>query len=125
MTGTTRTTEKTDNWDYRDDRDNWCDRGDRYNKDNQGNRSDWDDRDDRDQPEQNVGVDYCSLVHFGAVDANECFFGNRRPMFCAQDSVITMGQSLRVATKKCMAWSCFSAKSSVLGDRMPSFSVIL
>ena len=46
-------------------------------------------------------------------------------MFCAQDSGIARGQTLRVATKKCMAWSCFSIKSSVFGQRMPHFAVIL
>ena len=35
------------------------------------------------------------------------------------------GQTLRVATKKCMAWSCFSVKSGVFGQRMPHFAVIL
>ena len=35
------------------------------------------------------------------------------------------GQTLRVATKKCMAWSRFSVKSSVFGHRMPHFAVIL
>ena len=35
------------------------------------------------------------------------------------------GQTLRVATKKCMAWSCFCVKSSVFGHRMPHFAVIL
>ena len=35
------------------------------------------------------------------------------------------GQTLRVATKKCVAWSCFSVKSSVFGHRMPNFAVIL
>ena len=28
-------------------------------------------------------------------------------------------------TQKCMAWSCFSVKSSVFGQRMPHFAVIL
>ena len=46
-------------------------------------------------------------------------------MFCAQDSGIARGQTLRVATKKSMAWSCFSVKSSVFGQRMPHFAVIL
>ena len=35
------------------------------------------------------------------------------------------GQTLRVAIKNCMAWSCFSVKSSVFGHRMPHFAVIL
>ena len=46
-------------------------------------------------------------------------------MLCAQDSGIARGQTLRVATKKCMAWSCFCVKSSVFGHRMPHFAVIL
>ena len=46
-------------------------------------------------------------------------------MFCAQDSGIARGQTLRVATKKCMAWSCFSVKSGVFGQRMPHFAVLL
>ena len=33
--------------------------------------------------------------------------------------------TLQVATKKCMAWSCFSVESSVFGHRMPHFAVIL
>ena len=40
-------------------------------------------------------------------------------MFCAQDYGIATGQKLRVAAKKCMAWSCFSVKKkSVFGHRM-------
>ena len=35
------------------------------------------------------------------------------------------GQTLRVSTKNCTAWSCFSVKSSVFGHRMPHFAVIL
>ena len=46
-------------------------------------------------------------------------------MFCALDYGIARGQTLRVATKKCMALSCFSVKSSVFGHRMPHFAVIL
>ena len=46
-------------------------------------------------------------------------------MFCAQDSGVARGQTLRVATKKCMEWSCFSFKSSVFGQGMPHFAVIL
>ena len=46
-------------------------------------------------------------------------------MFWAQDSGIAGGQTLRVATKKCMAWSCFSLKRSVFGHRMSHFAVIL
>ena len=38
-------------------------------------------------------------------------------MFWAQDSGIARGQTLRVATKKCVAWSCFSVKSGVFGPR--------
>ena len=44
---------------------------------------------------------------------------------CAQDYGIARGQTLQVATKKCMAWSCFSGKSSVFGQRMQHFAVIL
>ena len=58
-------------------------------------------------------------------DVNEWFLSNRRRMFCTQDYGIARGQTLRVATKKCMAWSCFSVKSSVFGHRMPHFAVIL
>ena len=57
--------------------------------------------------------------------ANEWFSSNRILMFCAQDFGIARGQTLRVATKNCMAWSCFSVKSSVFGHRMPHFAVIL
>ena len=46
-------------------------------------------------------------------------------MSFAQDSGIARGQTLQVATKKCMAWSCFSVKSSVFGHRMSHFAVIL
>ena len=46
-------------------------------------------------------------------------------MFCAQDSGIARGQTLRVATKKCMVWSCFSVKSGVFGQRMPHFATVL
>ena len=46
-------------------------------------------------------------------------------MFSAQDSGIARGPTLRVATKKCMAWSCFSVKGSVCGHRMSHFAVIL
>ena len=35
-------------------------------------------------------------------------------MFCAQDYRIAKGQKLRVAAKKCMAWSCFSVKKKCL-----------
>ena len=56
---------------------------------------------------------------------NEWFSSNRISRFCAQDSGIARGQTLRVATKKCMASSCFSVKSSVFGHRMPHFAVIL
>ena len=59
---------------------------------------------------------------------NEYISSNRIPMFCAQDSGITRGQtlqSLQVATKKCMAWSCFCIKSRVFGHRMPHFALIL
>ena len=46
-------------------------------------------------------------------------------MFCAHDSGIARGQTLRVATKKCMAWSCFCVKSSVFGEsRFPGNSQI-
>ena len=38
---------------------------------------------------------------------------------------IARGQTLQVATKKCMACSCFSVKSRVFGQRMPHFAVIL
>ena len=55
----------------------------------------------------------------------EWFSSNRIPMFCAQDSGIARGQTLRVATKKCMAWGCFCVKGSVFGHRMPHFAVIL
>ena len=44
---------------------------------------------------------------------------------CAQDYGIARGQTSQVATKKCTAWSCFSVKSSVFGQRMPLFAVIL
>ena len=57
--------------------------------------------------------------------SNEWFSSNRIPMFCAQDSGIARGQTWRVATKKCMAWSCLSVKSSVFGHRVPHFAVIL
>ena len=56
---------------------------------------------------------------------NEWFSSNRILMFCAQDFGIARGQTLQVATKKCMAWSSFSVKSSVFGHRMPHFAVIL
>ena len=46
-------------------------------------------------------------------------------MFCRQDFGIARGQTLRVATKRFMAWSCSSVKSSVFGHRMPHFAVIL
>ena len=46
-------------------------------------------------------------------------------MFYAQDSGIAREQTSRVATKKCMAWSCFSVKSNVFGHRMLHFAVIL
>ena len=35
-------------------------------------------------------------------------------MFCAQDYGIATGHKLRVAAKKCMAWSCFSVKKKCL-----------
>ena len=35
------------------------------------------------------------------------------------------GAKLQVGTKKCVAWSCFSVKSSVFGQRMPPFAEIL
>jgi len=60
-----------------------------------------------------------------ASTTNEWFSSNRIPMFCAQDSGIARGQTLLVATKKCMAWSCFCVKSNVFRHRMPHFSVIL
>ena len=60
---------------------------------------------------------------------NEWFSSNRILLFCAQDFGIASGQTLRVATKNCMAWGCFSVKnlvkSSVFGHRMPHFAVIL
>ena len=56
---------------------------------------------------------------------NEGFSSNRILMFCAQDFGIPRGQTLRAATKNCMACSCFSVKSSVFGHRMPHFAVIL
>ena len=56
---------------------------------------------------------------------NEWFSSNRILMLCAQDFGIARGQTLPVATKNCMAWSCFSVKSSVFGHRMPHFAVIL
>ena len=62
---------------------------------------------------------------FFMLDCNEWFSSNRIPMFCAQDSGIARGQTLRVATKKCMAWCCFCVKSSVFGHRMPHFALIL
>ena len=42
-------------------------------------------------------------------------------MFCVKDSGIARGQTLRVATKKCMAWSCFSVKSGVFGQENAAF----
>ena len=44
---------------------------------------------------------------------------------CAQDYGIARGQTLQVATKKCMERRCFSVKSSVFGQRMQHFAVIL
>ena len=35
------------------------------------------------------------------------------------------GQTLQVASKKRMAWGCVSFKSSVFGQRMQHFAVIL
>ena len=35
------------------------------------------------------------------------------------------GQTLQVATKKYITWSCFSVKKIVFGQRMPRFAVIL
>ena len=61
----------------------------------------------------------------GFSHVNECFSSNRILMFCAQDFGIARGQTLRVSTKNCIAWSCFSVKSSVFGHRMPHFAVIL
>ena len=37
----------------------------------------------------------------------------------------SQGANIAIATKKCMAWSCFSGKSSVFGQRMQHFAVIL
>ena len=33
--------------------------------------------------------------------------------------------NMQVTTKKCMAWSCFSVRSSVFGQRMQHFVMIL
>ena len=41
-------------------------------------------------------------------------FSNRRRMLCAQDYGIARGQTLGVATEKCMACSCFSVKKKCL-----------
>ena len=49
----------------------------------------------------------------------------RSTYLCAQDCGIASGQTVQVTTKKCMAWSCFSLKSGVFGQRMPHFAVIL
>ena len=57
--------------------------------------------------------------------ADEWFSSNRILMFCAQDFGIARGQTLRVAIKNCMAWSCFSVKRGVSGHRMPHFAMIL
>ena len=45
---------------------------DQGDQDDRDYRHNWDDLDDRDQPEQSVGADECSLVHFGATGANWC-----------------------------------------------------
>ena len=66
---------------------------------------------------------FCSI--FTTMYSNEWFSSNRILMLCAQDFGIARGQTLPVATKNCMAWSCFSVKSSVFGHRMPNFAVIL
>ena len=39
-------------------------------------------------------------------------------MLCSKDSGIARGQTLQVARKKCMAQSCFFAKSSEFGQRL-------
>ena len=76
-------------------------------------------------PEVQITKNYWIINHASVVSSNEWFSSNRIPMFYAQDFGIARGQTLRVATKKCMAWSCFCVKSSVFGHRMPHFAVIL
>ena len=54
-------------------------------------------------------VHVCTIL-INLKDRNDCynewFSSNRIPMFCAQDCGIARRQTLRVATKKCMAWGC-------------------
>ena len=48
-------------------------------------------------------------------------FSNRRRMLCAQDYGIARGQTLGVATEKCMACSCFSVKKKCLWAQNAAF----